>query len=110
MVFRHAPPIVNGTVPTLVEAGSDLLFQLTITDLDGLEDVLCAVEVVSDNNSVLWEKALLPVESQDAFGLIQLQWPLPRNLNETTEFLRVHVDCEDSDGETGTWASTNVSV
>ena len=83
MVFRHAPPIVNGTVPTLVEAGSDLLVQLTITDLDGLEDVLCAVEVVIDNNSAVWEKALLPIESQDAFGLIQLQWPLPRNLNET---------------------------
>ncbi len=107
MLFRHAPPIINGTVPTSVEAGSDLSFQLSITDLDGLGDVSCAADIIDDNNSAIWQKDFRPIETLDADGFNQLRWPIPRNLNESTDSLRIHVACEDSDGETGEWDSVN---
>ena len=56
MLFRHAPPIINGTVEPSVEAGSDLSFQVAVTDLDGLDDVSCAVSVLDDLNNSVWEK------------------------------------------------------
>ena len=107
MLFRHAPPIINGTVPESVEAGSDLSFQLSITDLDGLGDVSCAADIIDDNNSAIWQKDFRPIETLDADGFNQLRWPIPRNLNESTDSLRIHVACEDSDGETGEWDSVN---
>ncbi|MDP6865651.1 MAG: hypothetical protein QGG62_01810, partial [Candidatus Poseidoniaceae archaeon] len=107
MLFRNAPPIINGTVPTSVEAGSDLSFQLSITDLDGLGDVSCAADIIDDNNSAIWQKDFRPIETLDADGFNQLRWPIPRNLNESTDSLRIHVACEDSDGETGEWDSVN---
>ncbi|MBF14940.1 MAG: hypothetical protein CMA97_05445 [Euryarchaeota archaeon] len=107
MLFRHAPPIINGTVPESVEAGSDLSFQLSITDLDGLGDVSCAANIIDDNNSAIWQKDFRPIETLDADGFNQLRWPIPRNLNESTDSLRIHVACEDSDGETGEWDSVN---
>ena len=105
MLFRHAPPIIEGSTPLSVEAGSDLSIQLSITDLDGLGDVSCALDVFDDNNSVVWQKDFRPIESQDADGFNQMRWPVPRNLNESTDYLHVDVRCEDSDGETGTWTS-----
>ena len=103
MLFRHAPPVINGTIPTTVEAGSDLTLQLTITDLDGLGDVSCATNVSDDNNSIVWQKDFQPFTLQDSDGQIQLRWPVPRNLNESTDALQIVVNCEDSDGETGSW-------
>ena len=111
MLFRHAPPIIDGFIPESVEAGSDLSFQLAITDLDGLGDVSCSLDVLDENNTAVWEKDFRPIESQDADGFNQMQWPVPRNLNESTDFLHIHVDCEDSDGESGTWdSSENITV
>ena len=111
MLFRHAPPVIEGSAPLSVEAGSDLSIQLSITDLDGLGDVSCTLDIFDDNNSVVWEKDFRPIESQDADGFNQMRWPVPRNLNESTDYLHVDVRCEDSDGETGTWASDeNISV
>ena len=111
MLFRHAPPIINGTTPLSVEAGNDLSFRLSITDLDGLDDVSCSLLVLDDNNSAVWAKEFRPIETLDAEGFNQMRWPVPRNLNETTDELRIDVGCEDSDGETGTWQSTeNISV
>ena len=68
MLFRHAPPVINGTIPTTVEAGSDLTFQLTISDLDGLGDVSCATNVSDDNNSIVWQKDFQPFVLQDSDG------------------------------------------
>ncbi len=111
MLFRHAPPVINGTTPQYVEAGSDLSFQLSVTDLDGLDDVMCSLSVLDDNNSAVWAKEFRPIETLDADGLNQMRWPVPRNLNETTNALRIDVGCEDSDGETGSWQSTeNITV
>ena len=111
MLFRHAPPIINGTVEPSVEAGSDLSFQVAVTDLDGLDDVSCAVSVLDDLNNSVWEKEFLPTETQDSDGFNQLRWPTPRNLNESTNSLRVYVQCEDSDGETGEWnPNQNIAV
>ena len=107
MLFRHAPPIIDGTVPASVEAGSDLSFELTITDLDGLNDVSCNLDILDDNNSIVWNKEFRPMDTQDADGLNQIRWPVPRNLNESTSTLLVHVACEDSDGESGEWDSNN---
>lgn len=47
------------------------------------------------------------MDTQDADGLNQIRWPVPRNLNESTSTLLVHVACEDSDGESGEWDSNN---
>ena len=98
MLFRHAPPIIEGSTPPSVEAGSDLSIQLSITDLDGLGDVSCTLDVIDDNNSAVWQKEFRPIESQDADGFNQMRWPVPRNLNESTDYLHVDVRCEDSDG------------
>ena len=105
MLFRHAPPIVNGSVPSVVEAGTDLMIELSITDLDGLEDVSCNLNLTGENNTKIWEKAFLPIETQNDEGKNQVLWPIPRNLNETTDSLYVSVVCDDSDGETGTWST-----
>ena len=111
MLFRHAPPVIEGSTPLSVEAGSDLSIQLSITDLDGLGDVSCTLDVLDDNNSAVWQKDFRPIESQDAVGFNQMRWPVPRNLNKSTDYLHVDVRCEDSDGETGTWdSSENISV
>ncbi|MGB1365497.1 MAG: TIGR03790 family protein [Candidatus Poseidoniaceae archaeon] len=111
MLFRHAPPVIEGSTPESVEAGSDLSFQLAITDLDGLGDVSCSLDVLDENNTAVWVKDFRPIESQDAEGFNQMRWPVPRNLNESTDFLRIHVGCEDSDGETGSWdSSENITV
>jgi hypothetical protein len=111
MLFRHAPPNINATTPQSVEAGSDLSFQISITDLDGLDDVSCSLSVLDDNSSAVWAKEFRPMETLDANGFNQMRWPVPRNLNETTDQLRIEVGCEDSDGETGFWQSTeNISV
>jgi hypothetical protein len=107
MLFRHAPPIINGTVPSTIEAGSDLKIELSITDLDGLGDVSCSVNLTDDSNTSVWLKEFRPIESQDSDGMNQLRWPVPRNQNESTDFLNVTVSCDDSDGESGAWASPN---
>ena len=107
MLFRHAPPIINGTVPSTIEAGSDLKIELSISDLDGLGDVSCSVNLTDDSNTSVWLKEFRPIESQDSDGMNQLRWPVPRNQNESTDFLNVTVSCDDSDGESGAWASPN---
>ena len=107
MLFRHAPPIINGTVPTTVEAGSDLEIELSITDLDGLGDVSCTVNLTDDSDTGVWLKEFRPIESQNGEGMNQVRWPVPRNLNESTNSLNVTVSCDDSDGESGTWLSPN---
>ncbi|MGB0329858.1 MAG: hypothetical protein ACPGCU_04480, partial [Candidatus Poseidoniaceae archaeon] len=64
-----------------------------------------------DNSSSVWTKEFRPIETLDADGFNQMRWPVPRNLNETTDQLRIEVGCEDSDGETGFWQSTeNITV
>ena len=98
MLFRHAPPIINGTVPSTIEAGSDLKIELSISDLDGLGDVSCSVNLTDDSNTSVWLKEFRPIESQDSDGMNQLRWPVPRNQNESTDFLNVTVSCDDSDG------------
>ena len=110
MLFRHAPPIINGTVPAMVEAGSDLEIELSITDLDGLGDVSCTANLTDDSDTGVWLKEFRPIESQNGEGMNQLRWPVPRNLNESTDSLNVTVVCDDSDGESGTWLSPNEIV
>ena len=110
MLFRHAPPIINGTVPAMVEAGSDLEIELSITDLDGLGDVSCTVNLTDDSDTGVWLKEFRPIESQNEEGMNLLRWPVPRNLNESTDSLNVTVLCDDSDGESGTWLSPNEIV
>ena len=111
MLFRHAPPVINGTVAPSVEAGSDLTLQFAVTDLDGLDDVSCSVYVLDDSEDTIWEKNFRPLDSQDVDGFNQLRWPTPRNLNESTDALDVYTLCEDSDGEIGEWYSpSNITV
>ena len=35
-----------------------------------------------------------------------LRWPLPRNLNESTDSIRIDVNCSDSDNEYGQWQTS----
>ena len=107
MLFRHAPPILNGTAPQSVQAGTDLLFQVGVTDLDGLDDVQCVAYVYPENDSSdLWNRTFAPIQTQDTNGETALRWPLPRNLNESTDSISIDVNCSDSDNEYGQW-STN---
>ena len=72
---------------------------------------MCSLVALDDNNSAVWAKDFRPIETLDAEGLNQMRWPVPRNLNETTDTLRLEVDCMDSDGETGFWQSSeNITV
>ena len=104
MLFRHAPPVLNGTAPQAVQAGSDLVFQIEVTDLDGLNDVQCLAAVYSENDSTnLWNRSFNPIQTQDEARINTLRWPLPRNLNESTDSIRIDVNCSDSDNEYGQW-------
>ena len=107
MLFRHAPPIVNGTAPQSVQAGNDLIFQVEVTDLDGLNDVECSASVYSENASTdLWNRTFNPIQTQNENGISTLRWPLPRNLNESADSIRIDVHCSDSDNEYGQWQSS----
>ena len=107
MLFRHAPPILNGTAPQSVQAGTDLVFQVEVTDLDGLGDVECGAFVYSGNASTdLWNRSFNPIQTQDENGMSTLRWPLPRNLNESTDSIRIDVNCSDSDNEYGQWQTS----
>ena len=107
MLFRHAPPIVNGTAPQSVQAGNDLIFQVEVTDLDGLNDVECSASVYSGNTSTdLWNRTFNPIQTQNENGISTLRWPLPRNLNESADSIRIDVHCSDSDNEYGQWQSS----
>ena len=107
MLFRHAPPIVNGTAPQSVQAGTDLIFQVEVTDLDGLNDVECSASVYSGNASTdLWNRTFNPIQTQNENGISTLRWPLPRNLNESADSIRIDVHCSDSDNEYGQWQSS----
>ncbi|MCH1442682.1 MAG: hypothetical protein L7U53_02310, partial [Candidatus Poseidoniaceae archaeon] len=107
MLFRHAPPIVNGTAPQSIQAGTDLVFQVEVTDLDGLNDVECSASVYSGNASTdLWNRTFNPIQTQNENGISTLQWPLPRNLNESADSIRIDVHCSDSDNEYGQWQSS----
>ena len=108
MLFRHAPPVLNGTAPQSVQAGSDLSFQVEVTDLDGLTDVQCVAYVYSDNASTdLWNRSFNPIQTQDENGISTLRWPLPRNINESTDSIEIQVNCSDSDDEYGQWQTSN---
>tara|TARA_B100000768_G_scaffold148836_1_gene142914 strand:- start:260 stop:1315 length:1056 start_codon:yes stop_codon:yes gene_type:complete len=107
MLFRHAPPILNGTAPQSVQAGTDLVFQVEVTDLDGLNDVQCSASVYSENASTdLWNRSFNPIQTQDENGVNTLRWPLPRNLNESTDSIRIEVNCSDLDNEYGQWQTS----
>ena len=107
MLFRHAPPILNGTAPQSVQAGTDLVFQVEVTDLDGLNDVQCSASVYSENASTdLWNRSFNPIQTQDENGMNTLRWPLPRNLNESTDSIRIEVNCSDLDNEYGQWQTS----
>ena len=107
MLFRHAPPVLNGTAPQSVQAGTDLSFQVEVTDLDGLTDVQCVAYVYLENASTdLWNRSFNPIQTQDENGISTLRWPLPRNINESADSLRIHVNCSDSDDEYGQWQTS----
>ena len=107
MLFRHAPPILNGTAPQSVQAGTDLVFQVEVTDLDGLNDVQCSAYVYSENTTTdLWNRSFNPIQTQDENGRTMLRWPLPRNINESTDSITIDVNCTDSDNEYGQWESS----
>jgi len=107
MLFRHAPPILNGTAPQSVQAGTDLVFQVEVTDLDGLNDVQCSAYVYSENTTTdLWNRSFNPIQTQDENGMTMLRWPLPRNINESTDSITIDVNCTDSDNEYGQWESS----
>ena len=107
MLFRHAPPILNGTAPQSVQAGTDLLFQVEVTDLDGLSDVVCVAYVYPETSSIdLWNRTFTPIQTQDENGKTTLRWPLPRNLNESADSISIDVNCSDSDNEYGQWSTS----
>ena len=111
MLFRHAPPILNGTAPQSVQAGTDLLFQVGVTDLDGLDDVQCVAYVYPENDSSdLWNRTFAPIQTQDTNGETALRWPLPRNLNESTDSISIDVNCSDSDNEYGPVSYTHLTL
>ena len=93
LMFQHAPTEFVDVMHSEVLPETDLFTNLTITDLDGLDRVLCAYTIY-DNASNLLSQSAMAAGPEGVFTN-QLRWlyPIPRSLANTT--LTVNITCID---------------
>lgn len=97
--LRHAPPIPEILErPDNVTAGEELEIILQVSDLDGVDDVVCNTTLIDENQSIIWQ-AELPVSplTLDS-GLVTVRYITAQ---QQIESLFLGVNCLDSDGEEG---------
>ena len=97
--LRHAPPIPEIMErPDNVTAGDELEIILQVSDLDGVDDVVCNTTLINENQSIIWQ-AELPVSplTLDS-GLVTVRYITAQ---QQIESLFLRVICLDSDGEEG---------
>ena len=84
--------------PDNVTAGEELEIILQVSDLDGVDDVVCNTTLINENQSIIWQ-AELPVSplTLDS-GLVTVRYITAQ---QQIESLFLRVNCLDSDGEEG---------
>ncbi len=93
LVFQHAPTefVLFETSPPLPE--QDMFTNLTITDMDGLDSVICTYTLLHEDGALLSQSAVMAGPEDVFTNRLSWTYPVPRSLANTS--LLVNITCID---------------
>ncbi|MEC7350689.1 MAG: LamG-like jellyroll fold domain-containing protein [Candidatus Thermoplasmatota archaeon] len=93
LTFQHAPTVIEPAVFSPAVPGQDLFTNITVGDLDGLDQVACAYNLYSEDGGLL-SQAVVPGGPEGMFtNVLRFQYPVTAGLANTT--LTVNLTCLD---------------
>ena len=94
LMFQHAPTTFHGVEFSPPLPGTDLYSNVSVGDLDGLDQVVCAYNLYGGDGRLLTQ-SVIPAGPEGSFTneLVYL-YPIPRSLANTT--LEVNITCMDN--------------
>ena len=100
VILRHAPPVPEfNEVPENITAGSELVFDVMVSDLDGINDVTCNSTISKENGSIIWQGELNPYPISLDSGIATFRYITAQ---QQTENMTLATRCYDSTGEENT--------
>ena len=94
VILRHAPPVPEfNEVPENITAGSELVFDVMVSDLDGINDVTCNSTISKENGSIIWQGELNPYPISLDSGIATFRYITAQQL---TENMTLATRCYDS--------------
>ena len=91
LVFQHAPTefVLFETSPPLPE--QDMFTNLTITDMDGLDSVICTYTLLHEDGALLSQSAVMAGPEDVFTNMLAWTYPVPRSLANTS--MLVNITC-----------------
>ncbi|RJU95691.1 MAG: TIGR03790 family protein [Candidatus Poseidoniales archaeon] len=93
LVFQHAPTRFEEVVTSEAIPGQDLFTNATVSDLDGLDRVICSYTLYGENGEVLTQSVLVAGPENAFSNVLRWQYPVPISLANTT--LEANITCID---------------
>lgn len=94
LVFRHAPTMFDRVDFSTPTPGQDLYGNVSVSDLDGLEEVVCAYNLYGADGGLLTQSAIPAGPEGSLTNQLIYQYPIPVSLANTT--LEVNITCVDN--------------
>ena len=93
LVFQHAPTLYEDVEFSDPVPGTDLYTNVTVSDLDGLEQVICAYNLYGDDGSLLTQSVVQAGPEGVFSNELTYRYPVPTSLGNST--LAVNLTCMD---------------
>jgi uncharacterized protein (TIGR03790 family) len=93
LLFQHAPTEFVEVTHSEPLPETDLFTNLTVSDLDGLDRVICAYNLFDTTSNLLSQSAMAAGPEGVFTNQLRWQYPIPRSLANTT--LTVNITCVD---------------
>jgi len=94
LVFRHAPTMFDRVEFSSATPGQDLYSNVSVSDLDGLEQVVCAYNLYGADGGLLTQSAIPAGQEGSLTNQLVYQYPIPVSLANAT--LEVNITCMDN--------------
>ncbi len=94
LMFQHAPTTFHGVEFSPPIPGKDLYSNVSVGDLDGLDQVVCAYNLYGEDGRLLTQ-SVIPAGPEGAFtNVLVYVYPIPTSLANTT--LEANITCMDN--------------
>lgn len=94
LVFQHAPTVIEGVEFSEAIPGSDLYTNVTVSDLDGLDRVVCAFSLYGQDDALLTQSVVTAGPEGVFSNTLSYRYPLTVAVANTT--LSANINCMDN--------------
>jgi hypothetical protein len=94
LVFQHAPTLFEAVNTSSAVPGKDVFTNVTVSDLDGLERVICSFSLYDQDGALLTQSAVVAGPEGAFSNTLRWQYPITSALANTT--LSADITCMDN--------------